>query len=76
MESLALEWAYGVSVAGSGGMLYAAAKPERMAGTGGASERTAGTGGTYWVYALGALGVVLDAKAGRILRTSTPWTLN
>jgi len=80
-ESLALEWAYGVSVAGSGGMLCAAAKPERTASTAGTAG-TAGTGGTssgagvYWVYALGALGVVLDAKAGGVSRSITLPILN
>ena len=82
---LELEWAHGASVAGTGGILAAAAKPKpaprrnrRRRGEaddnredshghhdddhdGSESSSESSDPGTYWVYALGALGVVYDA---------------
>ena len=60
-ETLELEWAYGVSVAGSGGMLAAAAKPRARTN----SDNQKEAGGAFWVYASGALGVVFDKEAWR-----------
>ena len=67
---LELEWAHGASVAGTGGILAAAAKPRpaprrNLCGEDDDDESESSSGssdpGTYWVYALGALGVVYDA---------------
>jgi hypothetical protein len=64
-ESLKLEWAYGVSVAGSGGMLAAAAKPPKKRKKASSGAGAGGSAGVFWVYALGAVGVVLDAEKWR-----------